>query len=164
MRPILVVAQLVCQVRRVLLEAAHKKWGKLPWGQVLQPAIDLAEQGYEISPRLYAALNDEAELFAKTLSQRFILRCRRKGKAVGTVVKNPAFAQTLKIMAQKGADGFYKGAIAEDIVRTVTQSPSNPGDMTLADLEAYDVKEREVLCGPYRLYKVCGFVHQHPVA
>jgi gamma-glutamyltranspeptidase/glutathione hydrolase len=77
-------------------------------------------------------------------------------KSVGTVLKNPAFAATLRAIAEKGADAFYTGEIAQDIVATVTGHPTNPGDMTLDDLRNYKVQEREALCGPYRTYRICG--------
>jgi gamma-glutamyltranspeptidase/glutathione hydrolase len=75
---------------------------------------------------------------------------------VGTLVVNPAYAATLRRIAEGGADAFYRGAIARDIVETANGHPTNPGDLTLADLAGYEVKVREAVCGTYRSYRVCG--------
>jgi gamma-glutamyltranspeptidase/glutathione hydrolase len=141
-----------------LLEEAHQKWGRLPWKQLFEPAIRLAENGYEISPRLNRELTSEAETLKKdSIAAAFYYLEDGQPKPAGTVLKNPTFAQTLRAIAEKGSQAFYSGPIADDIIAKVTQHPTNPGDMTLADLKNYNVKEREVVCGPYRAYKVCGF-------
>ncbi|NIX77872.1 gamma-glutamyltransferase [Microvirga terricola] len=139
-----------------LLEAAHKKWGKLPWKQVIEPAVNLAENGFAISPRLNGLLSQEKYLQNDPLARAYFYDAEGKPKAVGTVLKNPAFAQTLRTLADKGADAFYTGEIAQDIVTTVTSHATNPGDMTLDDLKSYVVEERPAICGPYRVYKICG--------
>src|SRR3712207_9551482 len=65
-------------------------------------------------------------------------------------------SRTLRTIAAEGADAFYKGPIAEDIVAAVTGHPTNPGDMTLADLASYEVGPRVAVCGKYRVYTLCG--------
>ena len=75
---------------------------------------------------------------------------------VGRLIKNPAYAATLRKIAAGGAKAFYEREIAGDIVATVTAGQGNPGDMTLADLANYRVKVREPVCGTYRAYRVCG--------
>ncbi|MBC7437682.1 MAG: gamma-glutamyltransferase family protein, partial [Bdellovibrionales bacterium] len=75
--------------------------------------------------------------------------------AVGQPLKNPAFAATLRRIASEGPDAFYKGDIARDIVAAVT-AHRLPGDITEADLAGYEAKRRDVLCGKYRAFKVCG--------
>jgi len=139
-----------------LLEEAHRRWGKLPWRQVIEPAIRLAEDGFSISPRLNGLLSQEKYLASNPVARAYFFEADGTPKAVGTVLKNPALARTLRAIAEKGADAFYTGEIAEDIVATVTGHPTNPGDMTLDDLKNYKVVEREAVCGPYRVYKVCG--------
>src|SRR5262249_46335908 len=74
----------------------------------------------------------------------------------GFVLKSPALAKTLRKLAAEGARAFYSGDIARDIVKTVTGHPTNPGDLTLEDLEHYAIVVREPVCGIYRLYRVCG--------
>jgi gamma-glutamyltranspeptidase / glutathione hydrolase len=66
------------------------------------------------------------------------------------------YAATLRRLAKEGASAFYSGAIAQDIVDTVRSHPTNPGDMTLADLAGYRVKVRGPLCDRYRRFRVCG--------
>ncbi len=140
------------------LEAAHKKYGKLTWKQLFEPAIKVAEDGFKISPRLNKALTTEADTLKKdAVALAFYYTEDGQPKAVGTVLRNPAFAKTLRILAEKGSAAFYTGEIAQDIVDKVTKSPANPGDMTLADLQNYNVAESQVMCAPYRAYKVCGF-------
>jgi gamma-glutamyltranspeptidase/glutathione hydrolase len=80
-----------------------------------------------------------------------------KPVAVGTMLRNPAYARTLRKIATEGADAFYAGEIARDIVDTANSHPTNPGDLTLADLAGYTVKVRTPVCDSYRRYRVCGF-------
>ncbi|WP_336814615.1 gamma-glutamyltransferase [Bosea sp. MMO-172] len=139
-----------------LLEEAHRRWGKLPWADVVAPALKLAEEGFAISPRLNGLLAGEKDLSKDALAAAYFYEPDGKPKAVGTVLKNPAFAATLRAVSSQGSEAFYKGAIAEDIVATVAGHPTNPGDITLADLATYKVEEREAVCGAYRIWRLCG--------
>src|SRR5215212_8093579 len=139
-----------------LLETAHKRWGKLPWADVIAPALKLAEDGFAISPRLNGSLRQEEHLAKDPTAKAYFFEPDGTPKAVGTILKNPAFAKTLRTVAEKGADALYTGEIAQDIVATVTGHPTNPGDMTLDDLKSYRVEEREAVCGAYREYRICG--------
>lgn len=139
-----------------LLEAAHRRWGKLPWAELVAPAITLAEDGFAVSPRLNGLLGLEKNLGRDPLAAAYFYEPDGKPKPVGTVLKNPAFAATLRAIAEKGADALYSGPVAEDIVATVTGHKGNPGDITLADLAAYRVEEREPVCGRYRVWRICG--------
>ncbi len=139
-----------------LLEEAHRRWGKLPWAQVLAPAIKLAEDGFAISPRLNGLLSGEKNLAKDARAAAYFYEADGQAKAVGTILRNPAFAATLRALAERGASAFYEGEIARDIVATVTGHATNPGDMTAADLAAYRVEEREPVCGAYRVWRLCG--------
>jgi gamma-glutamyltranspeptidase / glutathione hydrolase len=139
-----------------LLEDAHKRWGKLPWPQVLAPAIKLAEDGFAVSPRLNGLLAREEALKADPVARAYFYGADGKAREVGENLKNPAFAATLRALASGGAAAFYAGPVAQDIVATVTGHPGNPGDMTLADLAGYRVVEREPVCSKYRVYTICG--------
>jgi gamma-glutamyltranspeptidase/glutathione hydrolase len=139
-----------------LLEEAHRRWGKLPWAELFQPAIRLAEEGFAISPRLAGLLALEKNLARGPRAAALFYEADGKAKAAGTLLKNPAFAATLRAIAGRGAAAFYQGEIARDIVATVTGHPANPGDMTLADLAGYKVEERAPVCGRYRVYALCG--------
>ncbi|MCM3352080.1 gamma-glutamyltransferase, partial [Bacillus velezensis] len=83
-------------------------------------------------------------------------------KTLGTVLKNPAFARTLSLMAQSGANALYTGQIAQDIVAKIAVtkgadgSTLTPGKTTVADLAAYQAKRRDPVCTTYRSYWVCG--------
>jgi gamma-glutamyltranspeptidase / glutathione hydrolase len=139
-----------------LLEDAHKTWGKLPWAQVIAPAIKLAEDGFAVSPRLNGLLAREQALRNDPVARAYFYDAEGKPRAVGETLRNPAFAETLKSISRGGAQAFYSGAIAADIVQTVTGHPTNPGDITLADLASYRTVRREPVCGRYRVYTVCG--------
>jgi gamma-glutamyltranspeptidase/glutathione hydrolase len=139
-----------------LLEVAHRRWGKLAWPEVIAPAIRLAQDGFTISPRLNGLLSGETALRDNARAASYFYAPDGTAKPVGTVLKNPAFAATLKAIAEGGSEAFYKGAIAQDIVATVTGHATNPGDITLADLAAYEVVEREPVCGAYRVWRICG--------
>jgi gamma-glutamyltranspeptidase/glutathione hydrolase len=137
-----------------LLEAAYRKHGRLPWATLFAPAIVLAENGFAVSPRLYSLLAGERNL--QDRAKAYFLDADGKPPAVGTILRNPAYAATLHRLAKEGAAAFYSGAIAEDIVDTVRSHPTNPGDMTLADLAGYRVRVRAPVCDAYRRYRICG--------
>lgn len=139
-----------------LLEEAHKRWGRLPWAQVIAPAIKLAAEGFAISPRLNGLLSGETNLAKNARAAAYFYEPDGKSKAIGTILRNPAFAETLRAIATNGSQAFYAGPLAQDIVATVTGHPTNPGDITAADLAAYKVEEREPVCGAYRIWRICG--------
>src|SRR5262249_2079237 len=132
-----------------LLEAVHKAHGKLPWAQLLQPAIDLADKGFAISPRLHEELADDEYLPKQPAAAAYFYQPDGSPKALGTLLKNPAFAETLRTIARDGADAFYKGKIADDIAKAVQGSAQQPGRLTAADLAAYAAKQRDPVCAPY---------------
>ncbi len=139
-----------------LMELLHQRHGKLPWAKLFEPAIAIADNGFAISPRMNALLASDPSFKANPTAHAYYYEADGSPKAVGTVLKNPAFAKVLRAIAAKGADGFYTGEVAADIVRTVTTATNNPADMTLADLKTYKAIERPPVCGMYRTYKICG--------
>lgn len=139
-----------------LLEEAHGRWGRLPWERLFEPAIQLAEEGFAISPRLAGLLAEEEALDDDLRARALYFEADGTPKAAGTRLTNPAFAQTLRRIASEGASAFYSGEIAQDIVATVSGHTTNPGDITLDDLQGYRVLERPPVCGDYRVYTVCG--------
>jgi gamma-glutamyltranspeptidase / glutathione hydrolase len=139
-----------------LMAMAHKKWGKLRWSQLFQPAIRLAEQGFVVNQTLATRLEQLAPLWAQFPEAQALYWIDGKPAPKGTIIRNPAMAKTLKLLAKQGPNAFYKGAIAREIVEKVTKSSVAPGDMTLADLAAYKAKEQKAVCAPYRIYVVCG--------
>jgi gamma-glutamyltranspeptidase/glutathione hydrolase len=138
-----------------LLELAHRRHGKLKWSALFAPAIALAEQGFAVSPRLHALIAAERHL-TQARARSYFYAADGTPLPVGTVLVNPAYAATLRRIAAGGADAFYRGDIAQDIVETARAHAANPGDLTLADLAGYEVKVREAVCDTYRGYRVCG--------
>ncbi len=138
-----------------LLAEAHRRHGRLPWPRLFAPAIALAESGFPVSPRLNMLLAAETRL-AQPRALSYFYDTDGKPWPVAHTLRNPAFAATLRKIAAGGAAAFYDGDVARDIVATASSHPTNPGDLSLADLAAYRVKVRKPVCGAYRLYKVCG--------
>ncbi len=139
-----------------LMELFHKHHGKLAWAKDFQPAIELAEKGFAISPRLYQLLSGERALKNNPAAKAFYYEAGGQPKAIGTVLKNPALAKVLREVAANGADAFYTGRIAADIVQAVDTASQNASDMTLADLKNYRAVQRRPVCGMYRAHKVCS--------
>jgi gamma-glutamyltranspeptidase/glutathione hydrolase len=140
------------------LALAHRQHGQLPWADLFQPAIALAEQGFAISPRLASLLQGPMVqgLRQDPEAAAYFFQADGQPKAAGTVLKNPALAQTLRLIAQQGPDAFYTGAIARDVVAKVRGHARNPGLLSEADLATYQPKVREALCFDYRSARICG--------
>ncbi|SHF28221.1 gamma-glutamyltranspeptidase / glutathione hydrolase [Microbulbifer donghaiensis] len=139
-----------------MLELAHQRDGKLPWADLFQPAIDLAESGFAVSPRLHKLLRDLPQVAARPAISAYFFDDIGRPLPVGHRLKNPEYAQTLRAIAERGADAFYRGAIAEAIVRAVAEDPVNPGLLTMKDMAGYQAKMREPLCSAFLEYRVCG--------
>ena len=140
-----------------LMHEVHSRLGKFEWSDLLDPAINLATEGFEVSPRLaslVAAEGDKLKTYESTTSYFF----DEAGEPlkVGSILKNEPYAETLRAIAAEGADAFYKGPIAEDIVTTVREATGNAGVLSLEDLADYRIKEREAVCVTYRALDVCG--------
>ena len=140
-----------------MLELAHAEKGRLPWASLFQPAITLAENGFALSPRLFSALaGANAALANDPVTGPYFYNADKTPKAVGTIIRNPEFAATLRTIAAGGAQAFYTGPIAQDIVNKVKSHPTNPGLLELGDLASYQAKKRSAVCGIYRFYEICG--------
>ena len=137
------------------LELAHKKHGRLPWAQLFEPAIKLAEQGFAISPRLHQLIASDSSLRSSPDMVAYFLNADGSPKAIGTRLKNPALAAVLQRIANEGPDALYRGVVAQEIVRKV-QGHANPGSLSLNDLKGYTAKERAPLCTDYQRWQVCG--------
>jgi gamma-glutamyltranspeptidase / glutathione hydrolase len=139
----------------MLLETLHARHGRLDWADLVQPAIDLAEAGFEVSPRLAGAIADANELDRFEETRAYFFDGDGAPLEAGTVLQNPAFAETLRLYAAEGARPFYAGEIAEAIVEAV-RTEENAGILTMEDMTAYEVVEREPVCIDYRGREVCG--------
>ncbi|WP_372503761.1 gamma-glutamyltransferase [[Mycobacterium] manitobense] len=142
-----------------MLEDAHREHGKSTWRDLFQPAVGLADRGFDISPRLAAAIADVAkELRVDPEAAAYFLNADGSPKTAGTRLTNPAYAKTLGALATNGAQAFYTGPIAQAIVESAadTAGGRTPSLMTVQDLAGYTVKMREPLCKSYRGREVCG--------
>ncbi|AXI43250.1 gamma-glutamyltransferase [Sulfitobacter sp. SK011] len=138
-----------------LLAEVHARWGTADWADLLAPAIDLAEAGFAVSPRLAGLVADDADRLSSSETTAAYFLPQGVAVQAGDVLVNQAYADTLRVMASGGADAFYTGDMASNIVATV-QGASNPGVLSEVDLAIYNVKERAAVCAPYRAHEVCG--------
>lgn len=139
-----------------MLELAHRAHGRLPWAQLFEPAIRLAEQGFPLPPRLHALLAADTRLADDPAARAYFYTADGRPKAAGTLLRNPALAATLRALAAGGAGAFYRGPIADDIVVAVRGHPRNPGRLSAADLAGYQARERPPVCTDYKAWRVCG--------
>ena len=139
------------------LELAHQRHGILPWAELFAPAIQIAEQGFVVSPRLAGLLkanwNPGLDKFSSSAEY---FKTEGQWLKAGFVRKNPDYAALLKKIAKEGSKAFYQGDNAKALVAAVQQAPINAGKISLADLTAYQPKQREPLCIPYRQFKICS--------
>ncbi len=139
-----------------LLEEVHRRWGRTNWGSLFNEAIALAEDGFTVSPRLAGLVAEDAERIGRVTATAEYFMPGGTAIAAGDRLTNPDYADTLRRIAAEGADAFYHGPIAEDIVATVRNAPTRAGHLALEDLARYRVAERPVVCSPYRGADVCG--------
>jgi gamma-glutamyltranspeptidase/glutathione hydrolase len=146
-----------------VLELAHKEHGNLPWATLMQPAIQLAEQGFKLSPHLHRALLSENFLMKDPVAASYFYDHQGKPHPVGYVLKNPELAAIFRDIATRGSQALKQGPVAEALVQKVRQHPTRPGSMTLQDLANYKAKKREPLCFDHavqttgKTYQLCGF-------
>ncbi len=143
-----------------MLEDAHRQHGKLPWATLLNPAIALAEQGFEVSERLHSLLVSDVYLKKDPVAAAYFYDADGKPWPVGHLLKNPELTSVFKRIAKEGSKALMTGDIAQAIVDKVRLHPTNPGQLALADLADYQAKKREPLCHDYRAaardYRICG--------
>jgi gamma-glutamyltranspeptidase/glutathione hydrolase len=138
-----------------MLAMAHKEHGKLPWADLFQPAIALARDGFPVSPRLQYLISTDRHLKKFPTSLAYFFDAKGEALAAGTLLKNPALADTLQRIA-RDPEAFYTGEIAADIARAVQTAPVNPGTLSKADIAGYTPLKREAVCAPYRVWKICS--------
>lgn len=139
-----------------MLALAHADHGRLPWARLFDAAIALSEGGFRVSPRLREAIAGAKDLRDFPAARAYFLKEDGTARDAGTLLRNPALADTLRRIAAGGAGAFYDGALAADIAAAVQGAPRNPGVMTIADMRGYAAKRRAALCRPYRSWTVCG--------
>jgi gamma-glutamyltranspeptidase/glutathione hydrolase len=133
------------------LYLAYQKYGSLPWAELVQPAIDLAKNGF---PLTYS-LSMDATFFEANSPIPFLQNYFKKGNGIltqfGELWKQPALAATLIEIRNHGKDGFYKGIIAKEIIRFMEE---NGGIISIKDLEKYTAIERKPIKGTYKNYEI----------
>ncbi|MEM6516990.1 MAG: gamma-glutamyltransferase [Bacteroidota bacterium] len=133
------------------LYLAHQNYGSLPWAELVQPAIELAENGFPLTWNLYKAATFFEENSPFSFLQDYFKNENGQLTQFGEVWKQPALAATLTEIRDHGRDGFYKGIVAKEIVKFMLE---NDGIITLEDLERYTAMERAPIKGTFKDYDI----------
>ncbi|MBN1683190.1 gamma-glutamyltransferase [Candidatus Bathyarchaeota archaeon] len=133
------------------MQLAHNKLGKLPWSQVLEPAIRYAEEGFPVNIRLYNELNRNQKWLRNYPSSTEVFFKGEEPYKPGEILIQKDLGKTLRRIQSNGADDFYRGETAKLIVKSMEE---NGGLITIEDLEEYSAIEREPLHGNYRGFDV----------
>lgn len=143
-----------------MLSMAHKDQGELEWSSLFSYASKLANDGFEISPRLHGMLKRFGKYIPSTPEEgptdafEYFYDDAGVAHPVGYLLKNPAYAKTLATIA-KDPTKFYQGDIAKEIAAMVQRAP-RAGSLTAEDIAAYKPVKRAALCQNYRDTQVCG--------
>jgi gamma-glutamyltranspeptidase/glutathione hydrolase len=136
-----------------MLEATHRRHGKLRWERLLRPVIRLAENGFAVSPRLHLLLRNDSLLKNDAEARALYFDESGEARRIGEILRNPKLAETFRAIASAGAHAQQRGELAARIVGVVGQ---RGGSLKAVDLEQYRPRQRSVVCGPYRQWRVCG--------
>jgi len=139
-----------------LYKRAHEDYGNLSWAELFEPAIRLARQGFEVSPRMAKSLAYVEPIGRLDENPDTAAYFFPNGQAlqVGHLLKNPEYAETLDRISTEGIDAFYKGEIAAAIAKAAREEPHG-GSLTVDDIAGYEVIERPVICGEFRVQNIC---------
>ena len=135
------------------LYAAHKKYGKLPWADLVRPSVRLAEDGITLTPTLARSLAGQIRSFQRYPASLAAYSKNGTAYEAGEVMKQPDLARTLDRIMRNGHDGFYRGETARLLADEMRRAG---GMITEADLAAYQAKERPAIQGTYRGFDVIG--------
>lgn len=130
--------------------SAHAKYGKLPFRDVIQPAIDLAENGYPVPINQVQSLNSNR----KTFIERNLIRTAFVKDSLwkeGDILRQPELASTLRLIRDNGREGFYSGRVADMIIAEMKRGN---GIIGLQDLSQYKSVWRSPITGSYRGYEI----------
>lgn len=140
-----------------MLAMAHAEHGALEWSAGFDHAIDLAETGFAVAPRLNgiaARMANFTDMNTEGPAASYLYDENGEAWPVGHTLTNPDYAQSLRLIASDWRN-FYEGELAQEIVAAVTETP-RPGTLSLADLATYQPVKVDALCAPYRTYEVCS--------
>ena len=128
----------------------HQRYGSLPWADLVAPAIELAEGGFEVGAFLAGRLVERNEmLMQRPELMRQLVTADNTFVGISDILTRPELAQSLRSIAEQGPEAFYTGHIAEEIVNAVN---ANGGGMALEDLETYEITVRQPIVGSYDSY------------
>ena len=127
------------------LVALHKKYGKLAWAKLVQPAIELSRKGFRVSGEWAEKTNANKDRFSAGAKTVLFKKSGDAFKA-GELLKQPGLTKALELLAKQGEKGFYTGPVAKDIVSAVT---ATGGIISLADLASYKVRWLEPLTAEF---------------
>jgi len=134
-----------------LLEV-HRKYGSLPWSELLEPAVGYAKDGFEVSEIFVGRLKQRLEVINRNRAAREIFTRDGAALAVGDLLLQEEQGRTLEILAEE-PQSFYRGEVAEAIASDMA---ANGGLVTLEDLRDYRAVWREPVCGTFREARVCA--------
>jgi gamma-glutamyltranspeptidase/glutathione hydrolase len=144
-----------------MLKLAHEDSGRLPWARLFEPAIRLAESGFEVSPRLAAFIaaagGERGRLRADFAARAYFFDRQGRPLQAGALLRNPEYATTLRAIAEQGPRALSEGPIAEGIVAAAHRNPRG-GTLSLEDLRNAQPRRFEPVCGSFRVYRVCSTV------
>jgi gamma-glutamyltranspeptidase/glutathione hydrolase len=129
----------------------HARWGKLPWRELFEPAIFYADHGVTVPEMIHDYWAASASQFSDNAESRRVFLPEGQVPAAGAIFMNPDLANTLRIIADRGEDAFYKGPIAQAILKT---SAENGGTMTADDLAQYSAEWVEPISTTYRDWNI----------
>jgi gamma-glutamyltranspeptidase/glutathione hydrolase len=133
------------------LWAAHQKLGSKPWASLVEPAIRLAEDGFDVDEYAATVIRAEADRLARFPASAALYVPEGRPLAPGTRLKNLDLARTLRRIAERGRDGFYTGETADLIVAEMKRGN---GVITARDLAGYEAKWRTPIAFQYRGHEV----------
>lgn len=134
---------------------AHRRYGRLPWATLFQPAIRLAEGGFTVSARMHNGLALYGRHVEGWAKQTYFTPAGEP-VAKGTTLRVPELAATFRQIARRGPAVFYRGPMAARIVGALNGAARNPSKMSAADVAAYRAVPRPPVCGSYRGWTICG--------
>ena len=127
------------------LAALHRRFGRQPWGPLLDAARHLAEEGFALPPYLVKTVRELGPMQDEPLARAVYGQGQPRVQPEGTLVRNPAYAQTLEALAEDGPDVMYEDSPVTAAVVAAVQGDVLPGRLALSDLRSYQVVERECL-------------------
>ncbi len=142
-----------------LLHAMHARWGRTPWARLLDPAIELAESGFVVGPRLHALLQADPLLRQDPEAKALFYRDDGSPVPVGTLVRNPELAWVFKRIAEQASQAMTHGPVAEALLQRIGAGRPDGSRMTLSDLQSHRVRVTEALCFDWAALpaaKICG--------